>query len=192
MWREQCPQGGHPSRSLKVLGFGGGGLWTHASPSGHTSLETVGERSPEESLAGRGRRLGERTRPFPPRRPGSIPRRTAGQHQHPARAGPQSNTSILRRPAGPPAPRTRTGGARLRFGRIPGSPAASPGGLAGLRKAGQVVRAASPPRRAPWSQGGVSWTSLCAPSSADPTEHKCNPAVGVGPLGEVQATPLRS
>ena len=113
-----------------------------------------------------------------PPSPRSIPRRTAG-HQHPAQdQHPQDRT--------PSSERTRAGGARLGFGRSPGSRAASPVSPGGLQNAGQAVRAASPPRRAPSAQGGLSWTCPGAPFSTDP------PAVGAGPLGAAQATRLQS
>ena len=124
-------------------------------------------------------------------------RRTAGQHQHPARgtAGQQQHPTRrtagqhqhpARGTAGPPARRTRTGGERLGFGRSPGSPAASPRSL----MAG--CQGLEPTPQSTLVSGRAEWTSPGAPSSADPADHRGNPAVGAGPLGAVQATPLRS
>ncbi|KAM9675094.1 uncharacterized protein ACBT57_006131 isoform 1-T1 [Dama dama] len=110
---------GYGSRSLKARGFRGGGLWTHASPSGHTSLETVGNVHSRKAWRGGGDGWGSARSPsLPAGRAASragpqgttgIPRRTAGHHRHPAqdrrappasRAGPQGTTGIPRRTAG--------------------------------------------------------------------------------------------
>lgn len=165
---------GHPNRSLKVLGFRGGGLWAHTSPSGHTSPETVGNVHPRKAWWGGGDGWGSARNPSPPRGPRSI-----------LRAGPQGNTSIPR--AGPQA---------LQHG-APGQ-GASGWGLGGapvLRRlppevSWQVVRASSPPRRAPWSQGELSGPAPVRPPPRTPQTTGATLLWGRDPWGQSRPHPF--
>ena len=209
---------GHPNRSLKVLGFRGGGLWAHTSPSGHTSPETVGNVHPRKAWWGGGDGWGSARNPSPPRGPRSILRAgpqgntsipSAGPQGNNSipRAGPQGNTSIPR--AGPQGnnsiPRAgpqgntsipRAGPQALQHG-APGQ-GASGWGLGGapvLRRlppevSWQVVRASSPPRRAPWSQGELSGPAPVRPPPRTPQTTGATLLWGRDPWGQSRPHPF--
>ena len=176
---------GHPNRSLKVLGFRGGGLWAHTSPSGHTSPETVGNVHPRKAWWGGGDGWGSARNPSPPRGPRSILRAGPQGNTSIPRAGPQGNTSIPR--AGPQA---------LQHG-APGQ-GASGWGLGGapvLRRlppevSWQVVRASSPPRRAPWSQGELSGPAPVRPPPRTPQTTGATLLWGRDPWGQSRPHPF--
>ena len=176
---------GHPNRSLKVLGFRGGGLWAHTSPSGHTSPETVGNVHPRKAWWGGGDGWGSARNPSPPRGPRSILRAGPQGNTSIPRAGPQGNTSIPR--AGPQA---------LQHG-APGQ-GASGWGLGGapvLRRlppevSWQVVRASSPPRRAPWSQGELSGPAPVRPPPRTPQTTGATLLWGRDPWGRSRPHPF--
>lgn len=166
---------GHPNRSLKVLGFRSGGLWAHASPSGHTSPETVGNVHPRKAWWGGGDGWGSARNPAPP-----PPRRLRSI----LRAGPQGNTSIPR--AGPQALQHSA----------PGQGASGWGlGAPVLQRlppevSWQVVRASSPPRRAPWSQGELSGPAPVRPPPRTPQTTRATLLWGRDPWGRSRPHPF--
>ena len=81
---------GYASRSLKVRGFRGGGLWTHASPSGRTSLETVENVHSRKAWRGGGGGWGSARSPSLPAQHPAQDRRAPASRAGPASAGPHA------------------------------------------------------------------------------------------------------
>lgn len=170
---------GYGSRSLKARGFRGGGLWTQASPSGHTSLETVGNVPSRKAWRGGGDGWGSARNP-------SLP--AGAQHSaQDRRATPASRAQDRRPSSAAHQDRGRAAGVWEKPRFSGGFPQRSWGFAEG--------RAGCPGREpTPQSTLGSGRAELDLPRCAllhGPEEHKGNPAVGAGPLGAARPHPFR-